>query len=39
MLEKSNIKKAFNVKKESRLACQIEFILDFNGMIVKLAPE
>ena len=37
--EESMLDQAFNVKKESRLACQIEFISDFDGMTVKLAPE
>ena len=37
--EESMLDQAFNVKKNSRLACQIEFVSDLDGIEVELAPE
>tara|TARA_Y100000590_G_scaffold443714_1_gene573486 strand:- start:244 stop:555 length:312 start_codon:yes stop_codon:yes gene_type:complete len=37
--EESMLDQAFNVKKNSRLACQIEFVNDLDGIEVELAPE
>ena len=37
--EESMLDQAFNVKKNSRLACQIEFVNDLDGIKVELAPE
>ena len=37
--EESMLDQAFNVKKNSRLSCQIEFNDRLNGIKVKLAPE
>ena len=37
--EESMLDQAFDVKKNSRLACQIQFIEDYDGIHMKLAPE
>ena len=37
--EESMLDQAFNVKKESRLSCQIEYNEEFKGIILTLAPE
>ena len=37
--EESMLDQAFNVKPESRLGCQIEFVNDYDQMQVELAPE
>ena len=37
--EESMLDQAFNVKENSRLSCQIEYLENINGIKVKLAPE
>ena len=37
--EESMLDQAFEVKKNSRLACQIELSSDLNGLEVEIAPE
>ena len=37
--ESSMLDQAFNVKNESRLSCQIEYIDDYSGIKLTLAPE
>ena len=37
--EESMLDQAFNVKDNSRLGCQIEFIEELDGIIVELAPD
>ena len=37
--EESMLDQAFDVEKNSRLGCQIEYTEEMNGMELKLAPE